>query len=237
MPVKIRNVGNVSILDVEGNIDINSSDIVEAVGWLVNNGKLNIICNLSDICMVDYSGLSVLAIAYKKVVNNKGKMKFLKVPLPVRELFKLVRLDVVFEIYTDEQMAVKSFMEAAPVDKLHLRRKFKRLAIHIKVKYRLVSNRKAGTFEGEVLNVSGAGIFIYAHDTFPLNSQLELELELPEMPKPLKANAIVAWVADKEIQPHSYPGMGVAFSHLDADREKLIADFVDKNIIHRAEPG
>src|SRR3990167_7672172 len=107
MSIRVREVDNINILDIEGNIDINSSDIVETVGWLVNTGKLNIILNLENVGLVDYSGLSILAIAYKNAVNHKGKFKLLHAPLPVIELFKIVRLDSVFEIYVDEESAVK----------------------------------------------------------------------------------------------------------------------------------
>src|SRR3989338_4584885 len=102
MAIRAREVDSVNILDVEGNIDINSSDIIETVGWLVNTGKLNIILNFENVDLVDYSGLSVLAIAYKSIVNHHGKLKFLHVPLPVIELFKIVRLDTVFETHVDE---------------------------------------------------------------------------------------------------------------------------------------
>ena len=45
----------------------------------------------------------------------------------------------------------------------------------------------------------------------------------------------VIWIADKELQPHYYPGMGVAFISIGQEKEKAIIDFIDKNIIHRAD--
>lgn len=236
MSIRIRETGDVSILDIDGRIDINSSDLIEMVGWLVNSGKLRLILNLENTANVDYNGISILAIAYKNVINHKGKLKFANVPMSVLELLKVVKLETVFEIYADEDAAVNSFNEE-DVDKLHLRRKFPRLDIHLTVKYRIVGNqKKPKTFEGQVMNLSAAGLYIYTPYTFPINSMLDLELSVPGMAKPLEASGKVSWLADKEIQPHAYPGMGVSFIHLNTEKERAVVDFIEKNATHRADP-
>ena len=236
MPCRVRDAGSISILDIEGNIDINSADIVETAGWLISSGKMNILCNMENVDMMDYNGLSILTVAYKNVINHKGKMKFLHVPLGAMELFRIVRLDMVFDCYYDEAAALASFVEETEVSRLPLRRKFKRLEVHLKVKYKLVSSQaKPTVFTGEVLNISGCGLFIYTGNVLPLNSPLLLELSLPGEPRTFEVPAKVIWLPDKELQPHSYPGMGVSFTHLDHDTEKAIVDFVEKNVTYRAE--
>lgn len=236
MPTRFRESGNVAILDIEGDVDINSSDIIESVGYLLNSGKSNFIFNLRDVNLVDYSGLSVLAIACKNVLNHKGKTRFINVPAQAMELFKMVKLESVFETYTDEEGAIKSFYDEN-AEPIHLRRRFKRLDMHLKIKYWIVGPQKRPkVFEGEVVNMSAAGLCIFSKYTFPVNSQLEIELIHRGETKFLDATARVIWIADKELQPHFYPGMGVAFVHLSQENEKLIVDFIDKNITHRAEP-
>jgi anti-sigma B factor antagonist len=235
MPIRVRESGNITIVDIEGNIDINSSDIIESVGCLLNSGKLNFIVNLENINMVDYSGLSVLAITYKNVINKGGKIKFLRVPAQVMELFRIVKLENVFEVYSDEQAAVNSFYEASEIS-MPLRRKFKRLEISLKVKYWLVGPQKRPrVFEGEIQNLSPAGLYIFSKYTFPVNSQLEIEMGLPGEMKIADATVRVIWLADKELQPHHYPGMGVAFVNLGRDKENSIINFIDKNITRRAD--
>lgn len=236
MPVRIREVNGINILDVDGRVDINSSDIIETVGWLTNTGKVNIIINLENIDIVDYSGLSVLAIAYKNITNHKGKLKFLNVPLGVIELFKVVKLETVFETYTDEESAVNSFYDAE-IAKLNLRRRFARLDIHLTVKYRTSGQaKKAKLLEGQVLNMSAAGLYIYSQYVLPLNTHIDLEFNLPGVSAPLEAHGKVSWLADKEIQPHFYPGMGVSFVHLTPEKESEIIQFIDKNVSHRTDP-
>jgi anti-sigma B factor antagonist len=237
MPIRIREVNGISILDVDGRVDINSSDIIETVGWLTNTGKVNIIINFEGVDIVDYSGLSVLAIAYKNVTNHKGKLKLLNVPLNVIELFKVVKLETVFETYSDEESAVSSFYDQE-IANLNLRRRFARLDIHLTVKYAIAGGgKKARMLEGRVLNMSAAGLYIYTPYTLPLGTQVDLEFNLPGKPAGLlEAAGKVSWLADKEIQPHFFPGMGVSFLHITSEKEKAIIQFIDKNVSHRAEP-
>ncbi|MDP3791898.1 MAG: STAS domain-containing protein [Candidatus Omnitrophota bacterium] len=237
MPIRFRESGNITIIDAEGNIDINSSDIIEMIGYFLGSGKLNFILNFENVNMVDYSGLSVLAIAYKNVLNHKGKIKFLNVSPQVIELFKIVKLENTFEVYPDEESAIKSFYDAA-VLAMPLRRRFKRLDISLKVKYWLVGNQKRPkVFEGEILNLSAAGMYIFSKYTFPINSQIEMEIDLPGEIKFTDTAGRVIWLADKELQPHFYPGTGIAFTHLTPEKEKAIINFIDKNITHRADPS
>lgn len=235
MAIRIRESGVITILDIDGNIDINSSDIVETIGWLVKSAKLDILLNLENVNMVDYSGLSILAIAYKNVINHNGKLKFLHPPASVVELFRLVKLEGVFEIFTDEEAAVASFGTEKTSDLL-LRRRFKRLEIHLPVKYKAArAEKRARRHEGRTLNIGAGGMFIHGSSTLPAGTPVELDIKLPSPYKNLTARGKVVWVAEKKLQPHHYPGMGIAFVHLGQEKERVILDFIDKNIIHRAE--
>ena len=85
------------------------------------------------------------------------------------------------------------------------------------------------------MNISAAGLYIYSPNTFPINTLLDLEFILPNAATSLETSGRVSWIADKEIQPHSYPGMGVSFVHLTSEKERAIVDFIEKNITHRAD--
>ena len=236
MAIRIREQDNIHILDIDGRIDINCSELIEMVGWLVNSGKLNIIFNFENVDIIDYNGLSILAISYKNIINHKGKLRLLNVPLSAIEMLKVAKLDSIFELYTDEETAVRSFSESE-AQKLHLRRKFPRLDIHLRVKYKMVSdNKDPKVFEGNVLNISAAGLYIYSRDLLPIGTMLDLEFSIPGSKVVLEAPGRVSWLADKELQSHSYPGMGVSFSRLTTEKELAIVDFIDKNVTHRADP-
>jgi len=237
VPIRIREQDNVHILDIDGRIDINSSELIEMVGWLVNSGKVNILFNFENVDIIDYNGLSILAIAYKNIINHKGRLKLLNVPISIVEMLKVAKLDSIFELYTDEEEAVRSFSESE-AQSMHLRRKFPRLDIHLRVSYKMISdNKNPKIFEGNVLNISAAGLYIYSPHIFPIGAMLDLKFSIPGSTAVFETTGRVSWLADKELQSHSYPGMGVSFSHLTSEKERSIVDFIDKNVTHRTDPA
>ena len=143
MHLSVREVAKVNVLSVDGQIDINSSEIIETVGWLLKHNRLKIVCDLGNVTMLDYSGLSILAITYKSVINHKGQIIFCCVPLHVQQLFRLVRLEDVFLMYDTEELAIKGFDTASKIEQLKLRRRFKRLDMHREMKYYILSNNSS----------------------------------------------------------------------------------------------
>lgn len=234
MNVRVREAHNINIIDIDGRIDISSSEIIETVGWLIKNRKNDILLNFDKVNMVDYSGISILAIAYKNVINHKGKMKFCNVALHIEELFKLVRLDSIFEIYTNEETALKTFHFESPIDKKILRRRFKRLDVHIDVEFRAKGKTKKDIWHiGKLLNLSGDGIFIYTKKLLPLGTQIKLKIDL-RSGRPLEISGVVIWIADRSLQPQSYPGMGVYFKGIRKQDQDRMLKFINKHITHRS---
>ena len=236
MEIRIRDIGLISIVDIDGNIDINAAEIIETVGWLLKNNRLKILCNFEKVSFVDYSGLSILAIAYKDVLNHGGEMKVTNVPLPILELLRLVHLDNVLEIFMEEDAALKSFeKEVFPIEKKLLRRRFNRLEMHLSGEYRPKSAPiKVKMFKERILNIGGAGIYINTHHVYPVRTVLELSIHMPAEASIINAEGSVVWIADKELQPHLYPGMGIQFLDMDQNDYKFLLDFVDKNITSRS---
>jgi len=111
MKINIREKEGMTILDLEGNIDINASSFVETVGWAINNKSKNIICNFEGVNLIDYVGISLIAVIYKNVSNHQGVMKLCNVPSHVMKLFSIVGLDRVFEYHVTEDHAIKKIKE------------------------------------------------------------------------------------------------------------------------------
>lgn len=236
--IRISEKKGITILYLEGRIDINSSEIIETAGRLLRDNKTKLIINLADVDFIDYSGLSILAITYKKVENYNGTLKFCNLKLHIKELLKTVRLDRVFECYETEEDAIMSFdQKISEIARLALRRKFQRTETHIDVKFRNISKTDDKEYTGRILNMSGAGAYIFTQDVFPVRTKLKMQITLPREIAPLDVNGEVIWVADKQLQPHDYPGMGVQFIDIDSDLQKEIIEFVERNITHRSEMG
>lgn len=239
MNIKLRERQDVVIIDIEGTIDIDAAEIIETAGWLVKDNKLKLVCNFERVDFVDYNGLSVLAIMYKEVINFQGQVRFACVALHIIELFRVVKLDEVFQIYENVEAAFDSFKSESqsPILKKPLRRRFKRLSIDICVEYTLLGTSKQAqnSFVGKVANISGAGLFISTTNIFPVGTQLDLNIYMRKEFHSVVAKGIVVWIADKDLQPLSYPGIGIQFHPIDTKVQGEIVGFIEKNITRRSE--
>ena len=234
--LKIREAKEVTIIDIEGRIDLNASELIELIGWLLKRGKKKILLNFEHVETLDYSGLSVLAIAYKNVRNHEGVLKFVAVSLHIEKLLRIAQLLDVFELHQEEAVALSSFSDANFQPNLPpLRRRFKRLEVaNITVRYLPVYRKDDPFFEGKAVNLGGEGLFLFAPKVFPLNTELILELHFQKENSPFVIHGTVVWLADKELQPHDFPGMGVRFKKLDPKQQKLLIEFIDRNVVQRS---
>ena len=201
LELKLREVKGVMVIDIEGRIDLNASELIELVGWLTKRGKKRILLNFEQVEVLDYSGLSVLAIAYKNVRNHEGILKFVAVPLHIEKLLRIAQLLDVFELHPQEELALASFEEMESQPSLPpLRRRFKRLEVsNITVRFLPVYRKEDPLFEGKAFNLGGEGLFLYAQKIFPLNTELILELHFAKEDSPLVVQGTVIWHADKEL--------------------------------------
>ncbi|PIQ88550.1 MAG: hypothetical protein COV72_07950 [Candidatus Omnitrophica bacterium CG11_big_fil_rev_8_21_14_0_20_42_13] len=233
MNIVPRQNGDIVILYLKGDIDINSSIFIETVGYHLENGIVDILCDFAEVDLVDYTGLSVLAIAYKNVLNHHGRMKFINVPIHIKNIFSMVCLDTVFEIYDDEAVALGSFKEdrvIAEIKKKQLRRRFKRLPLSIPVKFKLKHVKEAKLQKGKAFNLSAIGAYILCDKAHALGDILALQMSL--MPKPglMELDAKVVWVAKRELMPQLYPGMGVEFYNINSMVQSTLIQYVERNL-------
>ena len=107
----IRQVGDVVIADLSGRIALgDGSGIVrETVKDLLKEGQRKILLNLGDVTYIDSAGLGELVGAYATVTNQSGQIKLLNVQKKVDDLLQLTKLYTVFESFTNETAAVRSF--------------------------------------------------------------------------------------------------------------------------------
>lgn len=231
LEISFKRIKGAGVLDLAGTIDINASNLVEKVGWALENGYQHMVCDFEDVELVDYAGMSALALAFKNVVNHRGKMKFVAVPMHIRKTFNLVCLDRVFELYDDLDSALRSFEEdeaIADIKRKNLRRRFKRLPLDIDVQYK--SKHEADYHHGKVLNLSGVGFMVFVEKTYPLGEIVDVKLTLKPAPGEVSVEAVVVWLVEKHLQPQIYPGMGLEFYHVDSQTQEKIIQFVERNL-------
>lgn len=231
LEIELKRAESIVILDLVGSIDIDAANLIEMIGWCLNNGYKDILCNFENVNLVDYAGLSALAIAYRDVINHKGRLKFVNVAAHIEKIFSFVCLDRVFELYADMELAIRSFQEdriISEIQKMPLRRRFKRLPLDIDVEFK--AKKEEGFNAGKVLNISAVGLLVFVEKTYPLGEVLDIKLSLLPKPGCIEPEAKVVWLVQKEIQPQIYPGMGLEFHNLSSQLQKEIVEFVDRNL-------
>ncbi len=235
LDIKARQKGNIIILDLAGKIDSDSANLIEIVGQCVRDGYTDILCNFDGVEAIDYLGISALVIAYKEIINNKGRMKFSSIPLHLKNVFGVAGLDRVIDIYPSQETALNSFKEDKIIEKItkmQLRRRFKRLPIDLKIELKKKFDNKAVCYKGDILNLSGVGAFVYGCNQFKLGDEIIMKLKLSPKSEEIELEAKVVWLPDKQIQPHSCPGMGVEFYNISSHTQQKLLEFIERNLSH-----
>ena len=113
MPCKasIRQVGDVASVDLSGRITLGdgSGVVRETVKDMLKGGQKNLLLNLGDVSYIDSSGLGELVSAYATGANQGAQIKLLNVQKRVHDLIQITKLYTVFESFTSEIAALRSF--------------------------------------------------------------------------------------------------------------------------------
>jgi len=111
LDVKERQAGDVTILDMNGEVRIGEGSIAlrDAVRNLSAGGKKKILLNLAGVRYIDSSGIGELIANYTTVSRQGGQLKLLNLTDRIQNLLVITKLLTVFDSYEDEAEALKSF--------------------------------------------------------------------------------------------------------------------------------
>jgi len=111
--VSIRPVGPISLLDVSGRLtSFEVGALRDSVSRLLQQGRKNIVLNLSALQYLDSSGIGELARIYVSVVKESGQLKVVGLSSRVQEILKTTQLYQVFPEFPSEEAALESFPES-----------------------------------------------------------------------------------------------------------------------------
>lgn len=114
--INIREAGDVTILDLEGELDTYSCPSVrDTIVRLVDEGKKQILLNMAGVEYIDSAGLGTLVGGLKRATENDGILKIVHANEQLQKVFNITGLVRVFEQYDSEEAALQSFSgEGAP---------------------------------------------------------------------------------------------------------------------------
>lgn len=86
-----------------------SPEAKERLKALVRGGARGIVLDLSELSFIDSSGLAAIVAGYKAAIESGGALKIAAMAPQAAQVFSLIHLDRVFEIYPDVGAALHSF--------------------------------------------------------------------------------------------------------------------------------
>ena len=106
-----REVGVITLVDLSGRISLGEGSALlrKTVRDLLDNGRSKIVLNLGDVNYIDSSGIGELVSGFTAVRSRGGELKLLHLTKKVNDLLQITKLFTVFDVFTDETTAVKSF--------------------------------------------------------------------------------------------------------------------------------
>ena len=107
-----RDAGPVTVVDLSGRITLGDGSALlrKTIRGLLQDERKKILLNLADVDYIDSSGIGELVSGFTAVKNQSGELKLLQLTKKVRDLLQITKLYTVFDIYTDENTAIRSFL-------------------------------------------------------------------------------------------------------------------------------
>jgi anti-sigma B factor antagonist len=106
-----REVGVIALVDLSGRIALGEGSALlrKTIRDLLDGGNNKILLNLGDVNYIDSSGIGELVSGFTAVRSRGGELKLLHLTKKVHDLLQITKLFTVFDVYTDEPTAVRSF--------------------------------------------------------------------------------------------------------------------------------
>jgi anti-anti-sigma factor len=111
MKLSSRKVGNVVVIDIEGKILLGDGDveIKQTVDELLSKNQREILLNLAKVPYVDSAGLGEIIRCFTAARKAGGSFKLLAPNQRLIDLLTITKLVNVFDWYSEEAAALKSF--------------------------------------------------------------------------------------------------------------------------------
>jgi anti-anti-sigma factor len=111
MRVVERRIGDVTILQLIGRLELETGDIVlrDTINRLVEAGQIKLVLDMKEVTRLDSAGIGMLVSKYLTVRRAGGTIKILHPNERTDHLMDITKLHTVFEVFEDEESVVKSF--------------------------------------------------------------------------------------------------------------------------------
>ena len=106
----IKERGDVSIINLKGFLDAHTAPTLENnFTQLINDNKYKIVVNFENLAYISSAGLGVFMAYIESIRDNKGDIKLTNMSDKVFNIFDLLGFPLLYEIYKNEDEAIKKF--------------------------------------------------------------------------------------------------------------------------------
>lgn len=113
--VSTREFDRIIIVDAVGRLTLSDSRtrLRDLIHVYTGTGHKTFLVNLAGVDFIDSDGMGELVRCYSIVRQSGGELKLVHVTRKVQDLLQITRLNTLFEIYDDEQVALQTFRKRA----------------------------------------------------------------------------------------------------------------------------
>ena len=106
-----RRCGDVTVLILSGEMLVDDGDVAlrQRIHSLIDDGKTKVVIDLAAVAHIDSAGVGMIVAKQKTLRDLGGDVKLLHLTTRSQRLLALMKLAQIFEVFEDEDEAVRSF--------------------------------------------------------------------------------------------------------------------------------
>ena len=111
MRIVERRIGDVTILQLIGRLELEDGDTLlrDTINVLVAAGRVKLVLDMKEVTRLDSAGIGMLVSKFLTAKRNGGSLKILNPTARTDHLMEITKLTTIFEIFDNEDAAVRSF--------------------------------------------------------------------------------------------------------------------------------
>lgn len=107
-----KDAGDINVIYLKGFLDVHTAPVLEnTFSELINKKKYSIVVNFKDLAYISSAGLGVFMAFIEKIRENNGDIKLTGMSDKVYNIFDLLGFPLLYEIFKNEDDAIKKFNE------------------------------------------------------------------------------------------------------------------------------
>lgn len=110
MKFESRTIDQVTVVEMEGNLDTNTSvDAQEQINELINGGAMKFVVHFAAVDFVSSAGLRVLLATAKRLGGSGGSLRICGLNDEVNEVFEISGFSTILDVFPSLDAALQEF--------------------------------------------------------------------------------------------------------------------------------